>query len=118
MDVTNLGIDFREDPEVPDGREVMDHLVGAHMVAVDEDELLHLVRHALEPITTADASKGRRVATHAAYRGQALIVRLLDLATRQQIQLDGGEIQSRDADELSDRYLKMRLDLWLRVRDA
>lgn len=116
--MTSLGIDLQGGPEVPQGREVMDHLVGAHMVAVDEDELLHLVRHSLEPITTTDPKKGRRVATHAVYRGQALIMKLLDLATRQQIQLEGVGVHRDDVDETSDHYLKIRLDLWLRIRDG
>lgn len=111
-------IDLQNGPEIPTGRELMEHLVGAHMVATDEEELLHLVRHSLDPALTVPAESGRRIATHAAYRGQALILELLDLATRQQLQLEESGFHS---DRLpapdSERYKRTRLDLWLRLRD-
>jgi hypothetical protein len=58
------------------------------------------------------------VLTHAAYRGQTLIVRLLDLATSQQIQLkDAGIDHQGSPAQNSDRFTEQRLDLWTHLRD-
>lgn len=111
-------IDLQSDPEVPKGQEMMEELVGAHMVATDDDELLHLVRHALDAALAVAPQTGLRVATHAAYRGQALIVSLLDLATRQRIRLeDAGIYADRPLRWEAERYRRTRLDLWLRLCD-
>lgn len=110
-------IDLQNDSEIPTGREVMEHLVGAHMVASDEEELLHLVRHCLDPALTVSRERGLRVALHAAYRGQKLILELLGLATRQQLQLEACDLIESSENEESERFKRARLELWLRLRD-
>jgi len=110
-------IDLQNDPDIPTGRELIEHLVGAHMVAADEEELLHLVRHSLDPALTVPADRGVRIAIHSSYRGQQLILDLLGLATRQQIQLDECGLVVPVESEDSERFKRTRLELWLRVRD-
>ena len=100
------------------GRELIEHLVGAHMVARDEEELLHLVRHSMDVLFATTPENTIRVLSHASYRGQTLIVRLLDLASSQQIQLEEAGLEhhgSQTAD--SDRFKNQRLNLWTRLRD-
>jgi len=116
--MTRLNIDLQDDPEIPAGKELMEHLVGAHMVARDEEELLHLVRHSIDVLHSTSSENSIRILTHAAYRGQTLIVRLLDLATSQQIQLkDAGIDHQRSPAQDSERYTEQRLDLWTHLRD-
>lgn len=112
--MSGASIDLHSDPEIPLGRELMEQLVGAHMVAADEQELLHLVRHVFEPATIASADYGRRILTHAAYRGQALIVRLLDLVTCLLHELEEAGVEVEAVPRLrSERGNKQRLDIWL-----
>ncbi len=115
--MSRLDIDLQNDPEIPAGKELMEHLVGAHMVAQDEEELLHLVRHSIDVLHSTSSENSIRVLTHAAYRGQALIVRLLDLATSMQIQLEDAGIDHGSPTQNSDRYTEQRLDLWTHLRD-
>lgn len=117
--MASLRIDLQNDPERHTGRQLIEHLVGSHMVAGDEVELLHLVRHSLDDLHSMPLDRATRVMTHAAYQGQAMIVRLLDLATRQRAALeDAGlrpdpELTTRDPD----RYRDIRLDVWTGIRD-
>ena len=110
-----MSLDLQNDPEIPVGREMIEHLVGAHMVAADEEELLHLVRHSLDPALTVPPERGLRIAIHSTYRAQGLIVELLELATRQQIALEEGGSATHFTD--SERFKRKRLELWLRLRD-
>lgn len=87
------------------------------MVATDPDELLHLVRHSLDPALTVRPERGLRIAIHSTYRAQSLIVELLALATRQQIALEEGGSGNEVADVDSERFKRKRLELWLRLRD-
>ncbi|MEE8405772.1 MAG: hypothetical protein V3S32_01330, partial [Acidimicrobiia bacterium] len=90
----------------------------AHMVAGNEEELLHLVRHSIDVLHSTSSENSIRVLTHAAYRGQTLIVRLLDLATSQQIQLkDAGIDHQGSPAQDSERFTEQRLDLWTHLRD-
>jgi hypothetical protein len=116
--MSRLNIDLRSDPEIPAGRELMEHLVGAHMVAQDEEELLHLVRHSIDVLHSTSSENSIRVLTHAAYRGQALIIRLLDLAASQQIQLENAGVGYQPPPtQDSDRCREQRLDLWTSLRE-
>lgn len=115
--VDQISIDLQNDPEIPVGREIIEHLVGAHMVATDQEELLHLVRHSLDPALTVPLDRGLRIAIHSTYRAQSLIVELLELATRQQIALEEGGSRNYVADVDSERFKRKRLELWLRLRD-
>ncbi len=116
--MARLNIDLQDDPEIPAGKELMEHLVGAHMVAGDEEELLHPVRHSIDVLHSTSSENSIRVLTHAAYRGQTLIVRLLDLATSQQIQLeDAGIDRQGSSAQDSERFTEQRLDLWTHLRD-
>lgn len=115
----HLRIDLRNDPDIPLGRELFEHLVGAHMVSGDEEELLQLVRHSIDELQSMPIGRRLRVLMHATYRGQALTVALLDLATRQHIVLaDAGLTPPRGlADREPERFRDERLDLWTRLRD-
>jgi hypothetical protein len=116
--MSRLNIDLRNDPEIPAGRELIEHLVGAHMVAGDEEELLHLVRHSIDVLHSTSSENSIRVLTHAVYRGQALIIKLLDLAAGQQIQLkDDGIDHHGSPAQNSERFTEQRLDLWTHLRD-
>ncbi len=97
----------------------MEHLVGAHMVAGDEQELLHLVRHSIDVLHSTSSENSIRVLTHAAYRGQTLIIKLLDLAaTSQQIQLETPVSTTKDRRRRTQtRFTEQRLDLWTHLRD-
>lgn len=117
--VAPINIDLQNDPEIPAGRAMLEHLVGAHMSAQAEDELLHLVRHSMEELLTSDTEHSIRVLTHAVYRGQSLIVKLLDLATAQSLALGEAGI---DIDETiqyrdPDRFRYERLSLWHAAAD-
>jgi hypothetical protein len=87
------------------------------MVAVDQDELLHLVRHSLDPALTVPCEKGLRIALHSTYRAQSLVLQLLDLATRQRIALEDAGLDAAEEPQDSDRYIRTRLEFWLRLRD-
>ncbi len=115
--VDQISIDLQNDPDIPVGREIIEHLVGAHMVAADQEELLHLVRHSLDPALTVPPNRGLRIAIHSTYRAQSLIVELLELATRQQIALEEGGSGNYVEDVDSERFKRKRLELWLRLRD-
>jgi hypothetical protein len=115
--MTRLNIDLQNDPEIPAGKELMEHLVGAHMVAGDEQELLHLVRHSIDVLHSTSSENSIRVLTHAAYRGQTLIIKLLDLAANQQIQLENAGIDHASPAQDSARFTEQRLDLWTHLRD-
>lgn len=116
--MTRLNIDLQDDPEIPAGKELIEHLVGAHMVARDEEELLHLVRHSIDVLHSTTQENAIRILTHAAYRGQTLIVRLLDLAASQQIQLENADIRHQPPPtQDSDRHREQRLNLWTSLRD-
>ncbi len=98
---------------------MLEHLVGAHMSAQAEDELLQLVRHSMEELLTSSTEHSIRVLTHAVYRGQSLIVKLLDLATAQSLALGEAGI---DIDETiqyrdPDRFRYERLSLWHAAAD-
>jgi len=117
--VAPINIDLQYDPEIPAGRAMLEHLVGAHMSAQAEDELLQLVRHSMEELLTSNTEHSIRVLTHAVYRGQSLIVKLLDLATAQSLALSEAGI---DIDETiqyrdPDRFRYERLSLWHAAAD-
>ena len=117
--MASFSIDLQNDPDRHTGSRLLEHLVGSHMVAGDEIELLHLVRHSMDDLHALPLDRSLRVMTHAAYQGQALIVALLDLATRQRAALDAADLEPdhgigvRDPD----RYRDLRLDIWTRLRD-
>ena len=117
--MSSISIDLQNDPEIPRGREMFEHLVGAHMAAGTEDELQLLVRYAMEDFLSSRPEHALRTMTHAAYRGQALVVRLLSLATRQRIALEqsGIEVAPGIRQREPERFDALRLDVWSQVRD-
>lgn len=117
--MAKLRVDLKHDPEILVGREMFDHIVGAHMAAHSEDELLLLVHHSLDGIQEASQEESIKVMMHAVYHAQALLVDLLGIAARQQI-----ELEDQRSDEVHDgrssyegRFRDHRLDLWARIRD-
>jgi hypothetical protein len=117
--MASISIDLQNDPDIPVGRQLLEHLVGSHMVAGDEQELLHLVCHSLDSLHAMPIDRSLRVMTHAVYQGQALIVRLLDLATRQQAALEDAGLRPDPglATRDPERFRDVRLDVWTGVRD-
>ena len=116
--MSRLNIDLQNDPAIPAGRQLMEHLVGAHMVAEDEEELLQLVGHSLDAVHSTTSENSIRLLTHASYRGQKLIIGLLNLAAGQQIQLEDADISYQPPPtQDSERHRERRLDLWTSLRD-
>jgi len=117
--MSSISIDLQNDPEVPRGREILEQLVGAHMSAESEEELQLLVRHSMDDLMSSHPEFAFRIMTHATYRGQALIVRLLSLATRQRLALDeaGVEVPPGLRQRHPDRFQDERLHVWGEVRD-
>ena len=117
--VAPINIDLQNDPEIPAGRAMLEHLVGAHMSAQAEDELLHLVRYSMEELLTSNTEHSIRVLTHAVYRGQSLIVKLLDLAATASLTLGEAGIDSDETTQYRDpdRFRYERLSLWHQVAD-
>ena len=107
-----MRIDLRNDPEIPAGRDLIEHLVGAHMVASDEEELLHMVGVSVSELSQDDREHSLRVLMHAAYRAQSLIVSLLNLATEQSMTLD--HTKTDDIEKLRRR----RLEIWTRLTNT
>ena len=103
-----MRIDLQNDPEIPAGRDLIEHLVGAHLVAADEEELLHMVGVSISELSHADREHSLRVLMHAAYQAQSMIVSLLDLAAEQSLALE-------DAPTADKR--QRRLELWRKVTD-
>ena len=89
------------------------------MAAETEDELQLLVSFAMDDFLSSRPEHALRTMTHAAYRGQALVVRLLSLAARQRITLEQARIdvapgiRQRDPETFEAR----RLEIWSEVRD-
>ena len=102
-----MRIDLQHDPEIPAGRDLIEHLVGAHMVATDEEELLHMVGVSVSELSRSDRDHSLRVLMHAAYHAQSLIVSLLDLAAAQSMALD-----HRNASEDTEERRRRRLGIW------
>lgn len=117
--MAKLRIDLRHDSEIPVGRELFEHIVGAHMVAHSEEELLLLVHHSLDGIQTATQEESLKVMMHAVYHAQALLVDLLDVAARQEIELEDCRYTATQQHLASheDRFREHYLDLWTRLRD-
>jgi hypothetical protein len=109
----DLRIDLQNDPEIAAGRDLVEHLVGAHMVAHDEEELLHMVGVSISEINQSDTEHSLRVLVHAVYRSQSLIVKLLDLATRQSLRQESNQ----EMTESGERFREQRLQLWSETRD-
>jgi len=89
------------------------------MSAQAEDELLHLVRHSMEELLTSDTEHSIRVLTHAVYRGQSLIVTLLNLATTQRLAMVEAGVENDETLQYRDpdRFRYERLSLWHQVAD-
>jgi hypothetical protein len=116
----SISIDFQNDPEIPRGRELLEDLVGAHMSAETEEELQLFVSHAMNDLLS-DSPSGHplRVMTHAAYRGQILIVRLLSLATRQRLAMEqsGIDVDPAVRQRNPQRFRDTRLKILSEVQD-
>jgi len=116
--MSKVRIDLQDDPEIPAGRDLIEQMVGAHMVAHDDEELLHMVGVSINELYQSQSDHSLRVMMHAAYRAQALIVNLLDIATRQGMALESAGVrETSPGTRDSDRFRDNRLDLWSRLRD-
>ncbi len=108
--MVKIQIDLKDDPLIPAGRNLIGNLVGAHLSAVDEEELLHMVGVALSDVHSSNVGEALRIVTHAAYHAQELIVRLLDIAAERGTALEQGV---RDPHLIS----RERLRLWAEIRE-
>lgn len=88
--MVKIRIDLQHDPLIPAGRDLIGQLVGAHLSASDEEELLHMVGLALNDVHTSNIGEGMRILTHAAYHAQEIIVRLLEIAAQRGVALQEG----------------------------
>ena len=114
-----MNIDLSQDPEIPRGRDLIEELAGAHMSARSEEELQLFVRHSMDDAFSESPKVALRVMVHAAYRGQALLVRLLSLAARQRMALEnaGVAVDPGLRQREPDRFQSARIDIWAEVRD-
>ena len=114
-----MNIDLRHDPEIPRGRDLIEELAGAHMSAQTEDELQLFVRHSMDDAFSESPDTALRIMVHAAYRGQALLVRLLSLAARQRMALEnaGVAVDPGLRQREPERFDQERIDIWSEVRD-
>ena len=113
-----MRIDLQHDKEIPAGRQLLEQLVGAHMVAHDEEELLHMVGVSISELSEHSSDHSLRLLMHAVYRAQSIIVDLLDLSTRQAIALEeGGAGEASDISRESEDFRRQQLDIWTRLRD-
>ena len=114
-----MNIDLSQDPEIPRGRDLIEELAGAHMSARSEEELQLFVRHSMDDAFSESPEVALRVMVHAAYRGQALLVRLLSLAARQRMALEnaGVEVDPGLRQREPARFQRERIGIWAEVRD-
>ena len=105
-----MKIDLQNDPEIPVGRKLVEQLVGAHLAADNEEELLHMVGVSISEINQPNSEHSVRVLVHAVYRAQSLIVALLEHAAQQ----SAGQEHSETPEATRQR----RLELWSMVRDT
>lgn len=77
-----IRIDLANDDSIEEARLLIDQLVGAHLGARNDEELLHMVNFALGELNQRDRLDALRLLVHSAYYAQSLIVDLLDLHAR------------------------------------
>lgn len=113
-----MRIDLQDDPTIPAGRELLEHLVGAHMGAADDEELFHMVSMTINRLNQGDLKDSLRILVHTAYYAQSLIVQLLDLASGQTTASEEiGVSQTVYSPSAKAHFHEQRLDLWDRLRD-
>ena len=114
-----LRIDLQNDPQIPAGRKLVEQLVGAHLAADNEEELLHMVGVSISEINQPDSEHSLRVLVHAVYRAQSLIVALLDHAAEISVIQESSEtVDDPPHRGGGDPYREKRLELWSKVRDS
>lgn len=109
-----IQIDLQGDPLIPTGRELFNHLVGAHLSAADEEELLHMVGVALSEVHSSNIGEALRILTHATYHAQQLLVRLLEIAAERGVALHE-DLSTGDL-TIEARLRGERLELWSELR--
>lgn len=117
--MSSIRIDLQHGSCVPRGHDMFQQLVGAHMVAQTEEELDLLVTYSMNEILGSGLQQAVCLSVNAAYYGQAAVLGLLDLATRQRIALEDAGL---DADPYTwdldpDRFDRERVQTWQEVRD-
>ncbi len=115
--MVKIKIDLQGDPLIPAGRDLIGQLVGAHLSAGDEEELLHMVGLALNDVHSSNIGEGVRILTHAAYQAQELIVRLLEVAAERGVALND-LTHGTHAQPPADRVREERLQLWQALQDG
>ncbi len=116
--MVKINIDLQGDPLIPAGRDLIANLVGAHIAAADEEELLHMVGVALSEVHSSNIAEALRIVTHAAYHAQDLIVRLLNVAAERGIALESSLIGSDGSAEAGQRIRAEALELWASLKDG
>lgn len=75
MGTMNTDIDLQNDPDIPEARQMIIDLVGAHMGPTPK-ELPQFTNVAFHPILSGDDTDNLRLLIHAVYQAQSLIVSL------------------------------------------
>lgn len=75
MGTMNTDIDLQNDPDIPEARQMIIDLVGAHMGPTPK-ELPQFTNVAFDPILSGDDTDNLRLLIHAVYQAQSLIVSL------------------------------------------
>ena len=75
MGTMNTDIDLQNDPDIPEARQMIIDLVGAHMGPTPK-ELPQFTNVAFHPILSGDDTNNLRLLIHAVYQAQSLIVSL------------------------------------------
>ena len=109
--MVKIKIDLQNDPLIPRGHALMRQLVGAHLSASDDEELLHMVGVALGDVHSSNIDEAMRILTHAAYHAQELIMRLLDTAAERGVALFSDATGSH-----KDSVTEERMNLWLDLK--
>ncbi len=73
MGTMNTDIDLQNDPDIPEARQMIIDLVGAHMGPTPK-ELPQFTTVAFHPILSGDDTDNLRLLIHADYQAQSLIV--------------------------------------------
>lgn len=117
--MSSIRIDLQHGSCVPRGHDMFQQLVGAHMVAQTEEELDLMVAYSMNEILGSGLQQAVCLSVDGAYDGQAAVLGLLDLATRQRIAFEDAGLDAdpytRDLDP--DRFDRERVQTWQEVRD-
>ena len=117
--MSSIRVDLSKGPCVEAGHDMFEQLVGAHLAASGQEDLLALVNLAMTEILETNPERAACVAVQAAYHGQAMVVKLLGLIAQHRIALDDTGLRADPGIYLRqpERYEKERVGVWNEVRE-